>query len=364
MFALELNSIFLVFNTTSSVLLANLCVFSSVVALIFVGYVFANRKYSTVSNQNDEKTRAVVQNFITELLFSEYDTVANLNDYGFLFKNNNRKQLLIAEMIKLHDSLYGEEAQKLEKFYLESGLIKQSYKKVKSTNKDLVLSGLGELVEMRSFEYLSMLEGLLKGTFDNELKNYLTTAILKLDPKRGLDLILNADHFLTDWFQLIIIKEIDDLKFNDFPPLEEWQKKGSSVAVFGERLHSFKNTFENPFDQNIELKTDEIALQESENVLEETAEVATNQIKASNIENALLEIYLSESPETQEEIRNTLKLLKSKIILPDIPPKTEDTSRKRQKDVSVFEKLKIAFKPNKNLGLYFLNWKNKIKPKR
>ncbi len=343
-------------SINATAFLVNMCIFSSVSALCFIGIVFVNRKYSTVSISKDEKIRTLTQNFITELLFSDYETASKIPDYNYLFKNKKRKQILIAEIIKLHDSLVGEEATKLESFYMESGLIKQSYSKVKSTNKDLVLSGLGELVEMKSLAYIETLEKLLKGTFDTELKNYLITAILKLDPKRGLELILNAEHYLTDWFQLIVLKEIDELSFTDFPALELWQAKKDSIAVFGERLYSYKNPIES-----------EYALEPSELILLDISENETENVVAplrvSSIEQALLDIYLTESPETQEEIRNTLVLLKSKIVLPDLPASQVDKARKRLKSRSVFLKIKNAFKPNKQIGLYFLEWKNKIKPK-
>jgi hypothetical protein len=349
------NSIFLSSSTSSTVFLVNLCIFSSVMAVFFIGFVFINRRLSSNNIVNEGKVRNLTQNFITDLLFSDYESVSKIPDYNYLFKNKARKQILIAEIIKLHDSLQGEEAQKLEEFYNESGLIKQSYSKVLSTNKDLVLSGLGELVEMKSEGYLETLETLLKSTFDEELKKYLITAILKLDPKRGLDLILNADHFLSDWFQLIVLKELDELGFTDFPEPELWKEKNESIALFGQRLYSYKEPLEkSQFAEFEPLDIIEVAR-------EEIPQPAI--IKASSLEQALIDIYLDESEETQQEIRNTLALLKSKIVLPEIRPKTQDKARKRLSSSKILEQLKNAFKPDKKIGLYFLNWKNKIKPK-
>jgi hypothetical protein len=349
------NIIFLLSSASTSVFLVNLCIFSSVAAVLLISFVFVNRKYSLMSKSKDVKIKELTDNFITDLLFSDYETAQAIPQYKYLFKNKARKQVLIEEIIKLHDSLQGEEAQKLEGFYNESGLIKQSYSKVLSTNKDLVLSGLAELVEMKSEGYLETLEKLLKSTFDTELKKYLITAILKLDPKRGLDLILNADHFLSDWFQLIVLKEIDELGFTDFPALEIWNEKSESVALFGQRLYSYKNPLEN--SQFTEF--------EPLNIIE-VAEDGTPQqaiFKASSLEQALIDIYIDESEETQQEIRNTLALLKSKIILPEIRPKTLDKARKRLSSGLMLQRLKNAFKPDKKIGLYFLDWKNRIKPK-
>ena len=356
---IALFKICIILSASATTMLVNMCIFSSISALCFISFVFANRKLSSIAISKDDKIILITQNFITELLFSEYETVSEIPNYNYLFKNRKRKQILIAEIIKLHDSLVGDEAKKLEAFFNESGLIKQSFAKVKSTNKDLVLSGLGELVEMQSHNYIETLEILLKSTFDTELKNYLITAILKLDPKRGLDLILNAEHFLTDWFQLIIIKEIDELQFTDFPENEVWKSKERSIALFGERLYSYKN----PQENSINLASSELVPLSLAELEAQTIVKNDNVLNPSSIEKALLDIYLTETAEIQAEIRNTLILLKSKIKLPDIPTSQQDRARKRLKTGSVVQKIKNAFKPNKQIGLYFLDWKNKIKPK-
>jgi hypothetical protein len=356
---IKIHLLFSLSKSADAVFLMNLCVFSSISAIGFISYVFISRKYKTKLENKSEQIAEICQNFITELLFSEKLSPEALKTQEYLLENKLRKQLLLNEIIKLNSSLQGSEAEALQAFYISSEMVKMSAAKVHSSNKDLVLSGLTELVEMNTKTYLPKLKKLLDETIDTELKNYLLTAIVKLDPANGLQLILESNHFLSDWFQLVILKELDELKFTDFPPLSEWQTKNKTSVIFGERLYAFKKSLSTINDENVVISNESSAIEAKLNV-EAEAIIVTKE----NIDIVLENIYKSESDQVKEEIRNNLSIFNSKTAF--VEPKDDPQKSKNQQielDNSVLLKIKNAFGPNKKITNLYLLLKNRVNPK-
>ncbi|MGL4631427.1 MAG: hypothetical protein ACRCVT_09490 [Leadbetterella sp.] len=325
---------------------SNLCLISSLLAITFIGFVFANRQYSNKVDEKTEQIKQICHTYITEVLFGGHQYFDDIEYHNYIFSSKFRKQILIGEMVRLHDNLCGNEAKILEDYYVSSQLIKVSFSKIYSSNKDLVINGLTELVEFKSKHYVRILEKLLSETVDTELKNYLLTSILKLDPEKGLNLIIQTQHFLSDWFQLIILKELEELQFSTIPKLEVWlENSNESVRILGERLYAIYKPIMTLGFRDIEEREEELLTNFSTEVHE-----------LNEIERALAEIYDHESEEIKEEIINTLTLLKSKIRLP-----LQEDRIKKYKERPLTERILLEFKSASKLKilkrrLYYL-WK-------
>lgn len=224
-------------NNLSIPMLWVLIVLFTIVAVFLFLVVFFNKQISNLINIRQLNAKSRSESFIIDLVFGDHSQP--LKHEKWLMKTEFRKNILIKEIIKLKKDLYGNEAVILENYYRESGLIKLSLSKIRASRKITILGGLNELVIMNSVEFVEEMATLYYETMDAESKNYLISSILKLNPLYGLKLILKSNHYLTDWFQLVIIKSLDEIEYTDIPPLHLFEERGGSVASFGLKLASY-----------------------------------------------------------------------------------------------------------------------------
>lgn len=223
---------------SSSVLVSLISLFFSFGSLC-LAFVLGFRKLKKIHYTRNSLLKENCQILIAELIFDDKLSPESEKMEVYFLKNSHRKQIFLEELMSLHKSFQGDIATTIEQYYVLNGYDKISINKLKSEKMHKILQGVDELVEMKNYDSIQILETLLHQTIDYGLKNYLITAIIKLDPENGLRKLFSFDNFLTDWLQLRIIKILDEKKFFNPPPLEEWIEKGNSFAIFGCRLSAY-----------------------------------------------------------------------------------------------------------------------------
>lgn len=195
------------------------------------------------------------QGFVSELVFEEELSSEARDVELFFLAKNRRKQLLLEEIMSLHKSLQGELAKFLEAYYIEKKLFKLSFNKIKSKKKHMVIEGLHELAEMNATGAVRSISKVFPKTKDVDTKSYFLEYMMKLDPEFAIDLILQTDTFLSDWFQVKVINILNETNFVNIPPLRSWIARGGSHAIFGCRLIAFTKA-QNEIPDLIELLSD------------------------------------------------------------------------------------------------------------
>lgn len=289
--------------------LIGLCLIFIFFAAVFLAMVFISRSRKKRRNLKINIIQEQCQNYIAELVFEVQLSLEGNKNKKYLFKNAFRRSILLQELIKLHGNLQGDLALKLEDYYIESGIFKDSLKKLKSGKKNTILVGLSESVEMNAKTCIKTIHKLLDASRDKELSNYLITAIVKLDVDYGMQLLLNIKYFVSDWLQLKVIKILDDLNYTQIPPLNEWLAKGGSLAIFGCRLTAFTKSREDVPTLVELLKSD------NEDLKIEALKTLSI-LEAEEVNMALISMYLGEDLKVKEEILKTLSGFKKTNNLP------------------------------------------------
>lgn len=200
----------------------------------------AKRKQDKIDIWLKTKSDILLNNVMFSDVFS--DEMRTINDL-FLSSNYNM-QFLITEIRLIHKQLSGEIALKLSEYYSKSKLIELSLNKLNSSDTGLIIQGVDELTEMRVVSSIEQIAFLFEKADDDHVKEHLLMAILNLDPDKGLDLIYKTDKFLTEWEQLNIIQLLERMGHHKIPALDHWLDKNESLILFGCRLVSLTQSYE------------------------------------------------------------------------------------------------------------------------
>jgi hypothetical protein len=296
-------------NFESTEVLLALCGLFMVFGIGSLVLVFISRNSKKASKIRIGKIEAQSQVFISELIFEEELSKEGLRLKRLLFYNSFRRNILLGEIIKLHANLQGELALKLEEYYVQSKLCSETVKKINSKKKDVILKGLSEYLEMNFRSGLRSIYLLFNKTKDPELNNELVVAIIKLDVKYGIELLLNLKTYLSDWYQLKIIKILDELMYTSHPPLEKWIEKGGSLAIFGCRLVAFSKSH-----QEIPVLVELLSCKNDALKIEAIRTLGI--LEAESVNDTLIGIYFGESDPVKEEILKTLKIFRKTNNIP------------------------------------------------
>ncbi|HEV7350627.1 HEAT repeat domain-containing protein [Telluribacter sp.] len=212
------------------------------------------------------------------------------------FANPARKQFLLTELVDLKKLFSGEVADKLRDFYINSGLVNHSIKKIKTRDRKTILVGIEELMEMNITSAIPALDSLLTSPeIDEDIKGHVHLAILNLDPDQGFRYINEANSYLTEWQQLTIIALLDRKNYFDVPYLDKWLDKNDSLIIFGCRLIRFtKSLIEIP------LLTEMVSTSKPTIKVEVIKTLGV--LEVNDVTPLLIEIYPYENEEVKEAI--------------------------------------------------------------
>ncbi len=187
-----------------------------------------------------------------------YDAVGNKLLFLVLFENKSFKDIksekeftsiigkkkfrlfLLDSIIKLHRNYTGLYQKQLETFYIESNIIDETYKKLKSRKWSAKCEAIRELAEMNIEKSYSLINNYVSAK-NLILRQEAIMAVVKLEGVDGLIFLCEYNDVLSDWMQLNLISIIK----NNFPITEIpyyltfINSTNKSVALFGRRLRAY-----------------------------------------------------------------------------------------------------------------------------
>ncbi|MCP2029697.1 hypothetical protein L1276_004891 [Flavobacterium sp. HSC-32F16] len=193
-------------------------------------------------NINKEKYKEKYDAFIDKLMFGvvfeevSFETVSKNNDYRAMSENSFFREVITQSIINLHKNYEGVYAKKLEEFYKDSGLIKDSMKKLKSLKWDVKCKGITELAEMNVYEAFETII-----TFSKARKKTLQitaiNACIKLAGTRGIVHLTEHSNPIDEWTQLNIIHAFKKHDIGDTKGIELLlESQNTTVVALGLKL--------------------------------------------------------------------------------------------------------------------------------
>jgi hypothetical protein len=220
-------------------------------------------------NQKLEKRFTPIIEHILSLNLFESAFFSEFSAYEKLFRNGIFRNLMMESIINLHQNYDGTYAENLENFYIDSGLINDSYKKLNSEHWQIKCKGINELAEMNVAEAFGALVKMSKSS-NKILTIVAINACIKLNGSNGIRHLARHKHSFDLWTQLNIL---DALKQGNLAHIQGLEylltSKNNSVVSLGLKAISSLNLSEKaPFVQElIDDTTNEEILTEAKTVL-------------------------------------------------------------------------------------------------
>lgn len=180
----------------------------------------------------------VIEKLIFSIIFQDVTSSAIVEypEYIRLSKTTFFREVMIESIINLHKNYEGTYAKKLEQFYKESGLINDSFKKLKSQKWELKCKGITEFAELNITEAFDSIIKVSKKR-NKTLKITALNAGIKLAGTKGIVHLTEHTHPIDDWTQINIISAFKKHDIGDTEGIELLlESQNSTVVVLGLKI--------------------------------------------------------------------------------------------------------------------------------
>ena len=218
-------------------LMGSICLFVGISAILYLLIIISRNK-----KIKQEKLRNEYEQIIVELMYSivfmdiPFSSVKEEQNYAQFLKNTYFREVLRESVINLHKNYDGVYALKLEQFYKESELIKNSFKKLKNHKWEIKCKGITELAEMNITDALDIIITISKSK-NKILKITAINASIKLVGIKGIIHLTEHSYPVDDWTQLNIINAFKKHDIGDTEGVEYLlESKNTTVVALGLKL--------------------------------------------------------------------------------------------------------------------------------
>ena len=219
----------------------------------------------------EEDYNRVIAKFLFAVVFEDlpYGEVAEDAEYQLLSGRKSFRKHLMASVMNLHQNYSGSYAQKLEIFYADTGLQKDSYKKLKSRKWEIRCSGVKELAEMNVAKAFDRLVKITKSR-KKTLKITALHACIKINGIKGIVHLKAHKDPIDQWTKVNIIAALKSQEVEDTGIEDLLDSKNATVVALGLMvIESLKLTRKATFvEQLIQTAPDNLIRLEAQSVLQ------------------------------------------------------------------------------------------------
>lgn len=210
-------------------------------------FFFLATLFKRVRKIRQQKVKQSYQEEIDQLLFGvmfkEEDSSETGQTFFLTSKSNLYKKVMIKSLIGLHNNFSGVSSAKLEEFYVQSGLVHYSLRKLKSRNWVYVVEGIRDLAALNFTEAYPMI---LKIKFDKNdmVQQEKLIARIRLNGLQEIWDFKDSKMIFNDWTQSNILFAIKKYKVPPIDNLHELlQASNHSVVLLAVRLMGYYQNF-------------------------------------------------------------------------------------------------------------------------
>lgn len=226
-------------------------------SLLFLSLLLVSRLTKIRNLKKTAFYKQLADKVVFSVLFADKSYADLLLDAEYV--ENGRSEffrlLLLDSLITLHRAYSGAYSRKIELFYMESALIQETYKKLKSRKWSVKCEAIIELAEMNIVDAHPLIQKHV-GAKNLTLRQEAIVALVKLRGLGGLSFLSNYNEMLSDWMQLNLLAVIK----NNYPATQEpfynnfLLSSNNSVALFGKRLKAFYEQTHESFMDELQIK--------------------------------------------------------------------------------------------------------------
>ncbi len=218
--------------------------------MFFLILLIISRVKKNIALKKKKLFEPIAERLVFSIVFENRSFKDLQNDKAFTDNIQNKffRLLLLDSVIKLHRTYTGEYSKKTALFFIESNLIKETYKKLNSRQWPDKCEAIKDLAEMNITDAYSLIS---KNIYAKNLtlRQEAMMAMLKLKGVDGLNFLIDYKGTLNDWIQLNLISIIkNNFPITEVPYYNSFIASANvSVSLFGRRLKAYYEQSNEPF---------------------------------------------------------------------------------------------------------------------
>ena len=218
-------------------LIYSIVLFTVLGMILFLLVMLSRQKYQKEDRLKVEY-RDIAEKLLLSILFNdtEYADIIKQDPYNRLIRVKLFRKVLMKSVINLHQNYEGAYAAKLERFYSDSGLMADSFKKLKNRRWEVRGKAITELAEMTVENAFSILTDLSRSK-NKILKVTALNACIKLNGTNGILHLTSHPDPIDEWAQISIIKALKERDIEHTQGIELLlESKNSTVVSLGLKI--------------------------------------------------------------------------------------------------------------------------------
>ena len=186
-------------------LILSICLFILTSIVLYL-LIIRSRSRNIKKNRLHAQYSLVIEKLMSLIVFQDipFSEIKEDQNFSKLFKKAFFREVMIDSIMNLHKNYEGNFAQKLEEFYNDSGLIKDSFKKLKSLKWEVKCKGITELAEINCIEAFDRIIRASKAR-NKALKITAINASIKLGGVKSMAYLTEHPYPIDEWTQINII---------------------------------------------------------------------------------------------------------------------------------------------------------------
>ena len=220
-------------------LIYSIVLFTVLGMILFLLVMLSRQKYQKEGRLKVEY-REIAEKLLLTILFNDvhYADIIRQEPYNKLISTKLFRKVLMKSVINLHHNYEGAYAAKLERFYSDSGLMADSFKKLKNRRWEVKGKAITELAEMNVENAFGILISLSQSR-NKILKATALIACIKLNGTNGILHLTSHPDPIDEWTQINIINALKKRDIEDTQGIELLlESKNSTVIRLGLKIIS------------------------------------------------------------------------------------------------------------------------------
>lgn len=209
--------------------------------ILYLLFIHKNRRINT-------EMEALADDLVSQAIFTEFEDTNGLipisSELQKQLLNTRFKSIIYDKIILTTKSISGHSHLSLQKLFMQLNLDLQCLKLLDSYQWHRIAKGIQEIGIMGLKQYLPDIS-----PYTNDSNKYISIeaqiAVLKLSGFKGLRFLDNLTQTISEWEQIMLLKELGNLPVEEFSGIEMWLKSNNdSVVIFALKLTRNYHKFE------------------------------------------------------------------------------------------------------------------------
>ena len=223
-------------------------------SIILYLLIISSRSRNIRRTRHLAEYNVIIENILSKVVFQgiTFSEVKKDENFSKLFNTAFFREVMTDAIMDLHKNYQGIYALKLEQFYTDSGLIKDSFKKLKNLKWEIKCKGIKELAEINCIEAFGKIIKASKAR-NKVLKITAINASIKLVGTKSLNYLTEHPYPIDDWTQINIIDAFKKHDVGDIQGVELLlESRNTTVISLGLKLiKELKLTQKIPYVTNL-----------------------------------------------------------------------------------------------------------------